>query len=63
MVHNLHIEGKPDIDVEVLEGIASGRLGRCLSTLYLGGCSDHAGEWLDMIEARQRHVNAMVTWG
>ena len=61
MVHKLHVEGKPVVDAEALEGIASGRLGRYLSSLYLGGCFDDAGEWFDMIEARQRHVDAMVT--
>ena len=64
MIHELRIDGQPVVDAEALEGIASGRLGRHLSSLYLGDdCFDHAlvGKCLDMIEARQRHVNAMVT--
>ena len=61
LVRKLCVNGKPDVDAEALEGIASGRLGRSLSSLELGGCFDHTGEWLDMVEARQRHVKALVT--
>jgi hypothetical protein len=60
MVHELYIEGRPVLDAEALEGIASGRLGRFLTPLYVNGRLDHAGEWFDMIEARQSNVNSMV---
>jgi hypothetical protein len=60
MVQNLYVDGKPVVDAEALEGIASGRLGCYLSSLHLGGYLVITGEWLDMIEARQRHVDAMV---
>jgi hypothetical protein len=60
MVQKLFVDGKPVVDAEALEGIASGRLGCYLSSLHLGGWLDVTGEWLDMIEARQRHVDAMV---
>ena len=59
-VQKLCIYSKPVVDAEALEGIASGRLGCYLSSLHLGGYCDNIGEWLDMIEARQRHVDAMV---
>ena len=53
---------KPILDTEAREGIASGRLGRCLTTLHISGSfDDHVGEWFDMIETRQRNVKSMVT--
>jgi hypothetical protein len=62
MIRELRVEiGKAVLDTEALDGIASGRLGRYLRSLYLGGCSGHAEEWLNMTEARQRNVNSMVT--
>lgn len=61
IVHKLDVDGKPVVDAEALEGIASGRLGRYLSSLYIGGCFDLTEEWLNIIEARQRHVDIMVT--
>ena len=61
MIHSLEVLGSPVLEAEAQEGIASGRLGRCLTSIYLNGCFDSAGEWLDMIETRQRNVNLMVT--
>ncbi len=61
MIHKLVGLCKPILDTEAREGIASGRLGRCLTELRIDGCVDNAGEWLDMIETRQRNVKSMVT--
>ena len=62
MVHKLECLGtSPILDTEAREGIGSGRLGRCLRTLHIAGCFDNAGEWLDMIETRQRNVKSIVT--
>ncbi|KAF8726580.1 hypothetical protein AX14_007679 [Amanita brunnescens Koide BX004] len=61
MVRKLRVGGEAVVDAEAAEGIASGQLGRHLSSLRLRSLFDHAGEWLDMIEARQRYVNTMVT--
>ena len=52
MIHELCVLCRPVLDVEALEGIASGRLGRNLSSLHLADCFDHTEEWLDMVEAR-----------
>ena len=62
MIHELRVEGRPIVDAEALEGIASGRLGCCLSSLYLSGRfgRDLTRRCLDMIEARQQHVNEIV---
>lgn len=60
MIHNLMILGKPVLDVEAREGIASGRLGPCLTSLHINGCFHSAEEWLDMIESRQKNVNSMI---
>ena len=62
MIRELHVElGRPVLDAVALEGIASGRSGRYLTSLYLGGYFNNAGEWLEMIEARQRNVDSIVT--
>ncbi|KAF8335570.1 hypothetical protein F5887DRAFT_921095 [Amanita rubescens] len=50
---------KPILDTQDREGIASGRLGRCLTTLRVNRCSN-LEEWLDMIETRQRNVKSAV---
>jgi hypothetical protein len=60
MIYRLVGRGKLILDAEAQEGIADGRLGRCLTTLRIEGCIDNAGEWLDMIETRQRNVKSMV---
>ena len=60
MVCNLSAEGKSILDDEGLEGIASGRLGRCLTSLHLADYFGQAGKWIDMIESRQRNVKSMV---
>ena len=60
MFCNLSAEGKSVLDDEGLEGIASGRLGRCLTSLHLADYFGQAGKWLDMIESRQRNVKSMV---
>ena len=60
MIHTLSLQCEPILDTEAREGIASGRLGRCLTTLYMN-TGLRAAEWLDMIETRQRNVKSMVT--
>ena len=60
MVRNLCVNGRSILDDEGLEGIASGRLGRCLTSLDLTDYFGLAGKWLDMIESRQRNVKSMV---
>jgi hypothetical protein len=60
-IKELLVQGMPFLDVEAREGIASGRLGRCLTSLDLYGRFEDAGEWLDMIETRQRNVNLMIS--
>ncbi|KAF8335563.1 hypothetical protein F5887DRAFT_609045 [Amanita rubescens] len=59
MIHTLGLQCEPILDTEAREGIASGRLGRCLTTLYMN-TGLRAGEWLDMIETRQKNVKSMV---
>ncbi len=61
MIHSLAVMGKPVLEAEGREGIASGRLGRCLTVVHLDGRFDSAGEWFDVIETRQRNLNLMVT--
>ena len=63
MIHELLVTDRSILDAEALEGIASGRLGHHLSSLRLSGYFTPAlaGECLDMIESRQRLVNALVT--
>ncbi|KAF8326464.1 hypothetical protein F5887DRAFT_1197179 [Amanita rubescens] len=61
MIDNLKVLGKPVLDAETRKDIASGRLGRYLTSLHINGCFDSAGEWLDMIESRQKNVNLMIT--
>ena len=60
MIHTLEVLGTPVLDAEAREGVSSGRLGHCLTTLLISGCFDDTGEWLDMIETRQRNVKSMV---
>lgn len=48
------------LDDEGLEGVASGRLGRYLTSLYLIDHFGQAGKWLDMIESRQRNVESII---
>jgi len=61
IIHKLKGLWKPILDTEAREGIASGRLGRCLTTLQIDGRVDNVREWLDMIETRQRNLKSMVT--
>ena len=61
MIHSLEVQGRPVLDAETRKDIASGRLGRYLTSLDIGSCFDSAGEWLDMIESRQKNVNSMIT--
>ena len=61
MVRNLHVTGRSILDDEGLEGIASGRLGRYLTSLRLTDYFGQAGKWFDMIESRQRNVETMVS--
>ncbi len=61
MIHSLKVLGQTILDAEAQEYIASGRLGRCLTSLHIDGCFHSAGEWLDMIESRQKNVNSMIT--
>jgi hypothetical protein len=61
MIHNLKVLGKPVLDAETQKDIASGRLGRCLTSLHINGCLDSAEQWLDMIRSRQMNVNSMIT--
>ena len=60
IIHTLEVLGKPILDTGSREGIASGRIGSCLTTLNIGNCFDTAGEWLDMIERRQKNVKLMA---
>jgi len=60
MIHTLGVLGTPILDAEAREGISSGRLGHCLTTLHISSCSDNAEEWLDVIETRQRNMKSMV---
>jgi hypothetical protein len=60
MVRSLRVDGRSILDDEGLEGIASGRLGRCLTLLHLADYFGQAGKWLNMIESRQRNVKSMV---
>lgn len=60
MVRNLRVKGRPMLDDEGLEGVASGRLGRCLTSLYLIDHFGQAGKWLGMIESRQRNVESII---
>ena len=57
---HLYLGGRPILDEETREKIASGQLGRFLTRLLLHGCDDNAEKWLDMVEARQRNVRAML---
>ena len=61
MIHESEGLGTPVLDTEAREGIASGRLGRCLRTLGINCCFDNAGGWLEVLETRQRNVKSMVT--
>ncbi|KAF8735199.1 hypothetical protein AX14_002554 [Amanita brunnescens Koide BX004] len=56
MVRHLHVTGIPILDAETQEGIASGRLGPCLTSLYIEGyfSVDEGVKWFDMLESRQR---------
>ena len=48
------------MDKEIQGNIASGQLGRFLTELTLDGCGDNIEEWLDMVEARQMNVRAIL---
>ena len=60
MIHDLCLGCKPILDEETCEKIASGQLGRLLTVLRLYDCDGNAKEWLDMVEARQKNVCAML---
>ena len=60
MLRDIYVEGRSILDDEGLEGIASGRLGRRLTSLHLADYFGQAGKWLDMIESRQRNVKSMI---
>jgi len=56
MIRTLKGLGIPILDTEARVDIASGPLGRCLTTLCVNRYPSNVGEWLDMIETRQRNA-------
>ena len=61
VLHSLEVLGWPILEAEAQKCVASRRLGRYLTLFHLNVCFDTAGEWLNMIETRQRNVKLMVT--
>ena len=48
-VHGLYLGGKPILDDETREKIASGQVGRFLRELSLKGCGDNVKEWWKLV--------------
>ena len=60
MIQDLFLGGRPILNDETREKIVGGQLGRSLTQLTFHGCEDDAKEWLDVVEARQKNVCALL---